>query len=197
MKVTKKQLLISLLVIILSFSATSFGYCEIEDDQYSRDFGVFSGWGSGNLKRQDDYETIPLYFQFGFDAKPFFKKFKLNPPGDIRFIVEPFLNTVVNPDANIEAGCDFILKYSHPITQRLNLYLEIGPGMMYTSQHTTEQGTQFNFCEQGGVGVSFSFSENKAINFGYRYRHFSNLGIEEPNGGVDMEFFLCGITISY
>jgi len=196
-KGTRNDILIVSLVLILFFSITSFGYCESDSQEYSKEFGIFSGWGSGDLKRQDDYNAVPLYLQFGFDAKPLFRKIKINPPGNIRFIVEPFLNTVVSPDSNAEIGCDFMLKYSHPLTQKFHIYAEAGPGLLYTTQHTTEQGTQFNFCEQFGGGIAFFFSENKAINLGYRYRHFSNLSIEEPNGGVDMEFFLCGLTISY
>lgn len=195
-----KKNLCAAAVFILFFLITSFSYADEqradlegsnpEEASYTKEFGISTGWGSGELKRQDDYNLIPLYFQFGFDiAKPF--------GGKLKFILEPFLNTIVSPDSNVEIGNDFVLRYSYPIVQKINLYIDFGLGMMFASQHTSEQSTQFNFTEQGGGGISYAFSKNKSINFGYRFRHFSNAGIKEPNKGIDMDFLLCGITVSY
>lgn len=162
-----------------------------------RELGIMSGWAFGDLKRQDDYEMVPLYVQCGFDIKPLFEKIHINPPGSIDFLFEPFMNTITSPDANAETGLNFMLKYRYPLIQKLHLYAEGGVGLLYTTQHTYEQATQFNFNEQFGAGISFFFAENKSFNVGYRYRHFSNAGIEEPNAGVDMRMILTGISIYY
>ena len=191
-----------IVVALIIFSSASF----LINNSYSQDntekaglkeFSVLSGWASGDLKRQDDYRMVPLLFQFAYDMSPLLKKINFNFPGESRFVLEPFLNTILSPDSNIETGCNFILKYLHPVIGKLKLYIEGGLGLLYTTQHTYEQSTQFNFSEQFGGGLSFLISENKAINAGYRYRHFSNAGIDQPNKGVDMEFIILGITFLY
>jgi hypothetical protein len=169
-----------------------YSYSQSEGNNYKKEFGLVSGWMDGNLKRQDDYQMVPLYLQFGFDITPYKKL-----PGSLKFVLEPFFNSVISPDKNIEIGNDFILKYSQPILKRFSLYVEGGLGMMFTSQHTTEQATQFNFTEQAGSGISYFFTKNKSLNFGYRYRHFSNCDIKSPNKGIDMDGFLVGISILY
>jgi len=197
-----KKIGITVIISILFLSITNLSYCATQSDQsqdtaYTREFGVFTGWARGDLKTQDNYEMIPLHLQIGFDITSYFNKINIRPKGNIKFIVEPFLSTIVSPRSNIEVGNNFILKYCHPITRKVSMYFEGGLGIMFTSLHTFEQGTQFNFTEQFGTGFSYLFSKNKAINFGYRYRHFSNAGIKEPNAGIDMHYFLCGVSISY
>ena len=205
MDVVQKRLSIVLILSIIFFSITSgVAYCDIknvnqeETIEYLKEFGLYSGWANGNLKyQQGDYEMIPLYLQIGFDITSLFNKINIKPTGRVKFVLEPFLNTVISPSSNIEVGNNFILKYSHAITQKISMYFEFGLGLLYTTQHTYEQGTQFNFSQQGGAGFSYLFSENKAINLGYRFRHFSNADIKEPNGGIDMDYFLFGVTVFY
>lgn len=191
------------IVLLFLFFSMQIDVFAVEPSEEAREKGgmselsVMSGWAWGDLKRQDDYEMVPLYVQCGFDIKPLFKKINIDPPGNIRFLIEPFINGVVSPDSNAETGVNFLLKYSHPFLEKLHLYAEGGAGFLYTTQHTYEQATQFNFSEQFGAGFSLFFSENKSFNIGYRYRHFSNAGIEEPNAGVDMRMILTGISIYY
>lgn len=198
-----KKKVIFVIIFILFFSTANSSYCknqnvpEKKGIAQDKEFAIYSGWASGKLKKQDDYEIIPLHLQFGFDITSLFNKINIKPKGNIKFVLEPYLDTVVSPNSNIEIGNNFILKYDYPITQRIFVYLEGGLGMLFTSQHIYEQSTQFNFSEQAGGGISYLFSKNKAINFGYRYRHFSNIGIKEPNHGINMDYFLCGISLFY
>jgi len=197
---SRKRIFIVFGVAFLIFLLNDFCYCEksqAEERKYTKEFGIFSGWISGELRRQKDYNLIPLYLQFGFNVNSFFEKINIKTKGDFKFIYEPFLNTVVSPDANIETGINFIIKYSYPLTQRFNFYLEAGLGGLYYTQHTYEQGTQFNFSEQGGGGVSFFLTKNKVLSLGYRFRHFSNADIKAPNKGIDSEEILCGISFLY
>lgn len=168
-----------------------------EEAAYTKEFGVMSGWAWGDLKTQKDYEMVPLYVQMGFDIKPLLSKVHLKPPGSLNFLFEPFLNTITSPDANIETGVNFIFKYRHPLTRKFHVFIEGGAGLLWTSQHTFEQATQFNFDELYGGGLSFFFAENKSFNVGYRYRHYSNAGIEEPNAGIDLKFITAGISFYY
>lgn len=201
MSFKRKLASVFIFVLLLYFVASNTIDAEQAADKTqaapTREFGVRSGWAWGHLREQDDYEMVPLYAQIGFDAKPFFKKIHLQPSGNISFIVEPFINTIVSPNSNVETGTNFILKYRYPLTQKFHVFFEGGEGLLWTSQHTHEQSTQFNFNGQFGGGISYFFAKNKSFNVGYRFRHFSNASIKEPNHGVDLKFILVGISLYY
>jgi lipid A 3-O-deacylase len=65
---------------------------------------------------------------------------------------------------------------------------------MFTSLHTREQGTQFNFNEVAGVGMHYFFQKNIALTVEYRFRHISNCGIDSPNHGINQHFGVCGLS---
>jgi lipid A 3-O-deacylase len=196
--VHSKRLFVVILILFLVLPFTSYAQTGEVKEEYSREFGIFSGWASGKLKHsQGDYEMVPLHFQIGFDITSLLNNINIEPSGRLKFLFEPFFNPILQPNANVEVGNNFMLKYTHPIIQRFSLIIEGGLGLLYTTQHTFEQGTQFNFSQQFGGGISYNFADNKAISFGYRFRHFSNADIKEPNRGIDMVYILCGVTIFY
>ena len=107
-----------------------------------KEFGLFSGFCKGHLKEKEDYELIPAMLHFGFDLRPVIKN-KSNIL--FEFSLEPFINTVISPDYNIEIGNNFLFKFALPFKERFYPYIEGGLGIIYLSQHTREQDTQFNF----------------------------------------------------
>ena len=157
-------------------------------------FGVVSGYGVAPLdKTSSDYEVIPLLPQFGFDIHPLAEKIHIKPKGLLEFVVEPLMNLVINPGTNAEIGCSFMLRYSDKITSRIAPYFEGGLGMIYTTQHTHKQSTQFNFITQAGLGLQFFLNKHVALTGGYRFRHLSNADIDKPNRGIDSHFGLVGV----
>jgi hypothetical protein len=84
-----------------------------------------------------------------------------------------------------------------PETWKVQPYIKLAAGMLYMSQHTYEQGTQFNFIEYGGAGMHWFFKENIALTAEYRFRHLSNCDIDEPNGGINTSFGLVGIYYKF
>lgn len=189
---------ITLFLFILTISPISYAQTEENKEEHSREFSILSGWAAGKLKYfQGDYEMVPLHFQIGFDITSLLENINVNTQGKLKFFFEPFLNTIIKPNSNVEVGNNFMIKYDYPITQKFSLFLEGGLGILYTTQHTYEQATQFNFSQQLGGGVSYRFAKDKALSVGYRRRHYSNADIEEPNAGIDMDYVLCGVTIFY
>ncbi len=65
--------------------------------------------------------------------------------------------------------------------------LELGVGLHFlsaTSVSTQRQfGTSFQFGDHVGVGVRFG--DKGKYDIGYRYQHFSNAGIKDPNQGIN------------
>ena len=162
--------------------------------KWLREVGLLTGYGTASLDRDADYEVIPVLTQFGFDINPLAKKLHINPRGTIEGVVEPLMNVVINPVTNAEVGCSFLLKYSDHITSRIAPYIEGGFGIIYTTQHTYEQGTQYNFLSQVGVGLQFFLNRNFALTGGYRFRHMSNAGLDDDNRGINHHFALLGVS---
>jgi hypothetical protein len=159
--------------------------------KWLKEIGFMTGYGTASLeKKSADYEVIPILPRFGFDINPL----KGNIGGDLELIAEPIMNVVISPDANAEFGASCLLKYSAHITARIAPYIECGIGMVYTTQHTHEQGTQFNFLPQVGGGIQFFLNKNLALTGGYRYRHLSNAGISNDNSGINHHFLLVGLS---
>jgi len=162
--------------------------------KWLKEIGILTGYGTASLeKKSADYEVIPILPRFGFDINPL----KGNIGGDLELIAEPIMNVVISPDTNAEFGASCLLKYSAHITERIAPYIEGGIGVVYTTQHTHEQGTQFNFLPQVGGGLQFFLNKNLALMGGYRYRHLSNAGISDDNSGINHHFLLVGLSYFY
>lgn len=189
---------ISILFLIFNVSSVSAKNKPSSNPAYFdyafKELGVFSGFHWGSLKEKQDYEVIPAMLHFGFDLRPLIKN-----KSDIlfEFIFEPFVNTVISPDYNAEIGNNFLLKFAFPLTKRIYPYIEGGLGLVYLTQHTREQSTQFNFTDQGGVGITYFLKKNLSLNVGYRFRHISNASIKSPNSGINSDSVILGISFLY
>ena len=154
-----------------------------------------SGYGQAELSKKKDYRIIPLIVDLDFNIKPLTKKFGFNPPSLVQFQLEPFLSLVTTPDSNLEVGTSFLLKLGLlPENWKLQPYVKGGVGMIYISQHTLEQSTQFNFISQLGLGFHYFINKDQALTLEYRFRHLSNASIKQPNSGIDNHFYLFGIA---
>ena len=158
---------------------------------------VLTGFGHGNLNPpQLDYRDQHLAVAFGRDIKPFMqRRWHMHPPGDWDFRWEPFYSHVSSPGRNLEVGCMASLRIGFPTRGRWEPYIAGGTGPMYTSQHTLEQSTQFNFVSYGAAGIEYRCSERTAISMEVWTRHYSNGRIKEPNAGVDTHDWILGYTI--
>ena len=111
--------------------------------------------------------------------------------------MEPFINTILRPETNIEVGCNFLIKYVFPFTEVFQPYIRGGLGILYMSQHTVEQATQWNLLPQIGLGFHSFIDQEIALSGEYRYRHLSNASIKLPNNGIDADLFLGGVAFFY
>jgi opacity protein-like surface antigen len=165
--------------------------------RWLKEIGILSGYARGPLDDKPNYELVPTILRFGMDLNPFINKFGLDTKGLFEIQLEPFINTVVSPNNNVEVGSNFVLKYAFPLTKRFLPYVEGGLGMLYMSQHTREQSTQYNFLPQGGAGLMYFLKDNLALTLGYRYRHLSNNSFKSPNSGINVDMYLAGLSIVY
>jgi hypothetical protein len=154
---------------------------------------LLSGYGGESIET-GHYEIIPILLQFNFDINPVVKKMGIKVGGDFCFVAEPLFNVVINPNTNAEVGCSFLLRYEGPIIPRLKWFFEGGVGTLYTTQHTHEQGSQYDFLPQAGLGLQYSLTKKLALTGEYRFRHMSNAGASSPNHGLNHNFALIGLT---
>ena len=206
----------TLICLAISFNS---GFClaeqkveDISKKSYLKSFSYFTGFAKGELSQKDSYKIVPSIFRFSFDmdkmgigaadivsfiADKGFNKTDLSVKGETEFLAEPFINTIISPDSNLEVGFDLLVKYSYPVTNRISPYFFTGGGVIFMTQHTNEQSTQFNFIPQLGGGISYDLTENRTISLEYRYRHLSNADTKAPNDGINVNMFLIGVTHEY
>ena len=154
-----------------------------------------TGFGQAELIQKNDYRLIPFIVGFDFDMKPLTKRIGFNPTSMVHFQIEPLLALATSPDINMETGISFLFKFGLlPESSKLQPYIKGGSGMVYMSQHTLEQSTQFNFISHAGLGFHWFFEPKRALTLEYRYRHLSNASIKQPNSGIDSHYALLGIT---
>ncbi len=176
-------------LLFFLFAPQSWGIQSIE---------FLTGYIEAPLKSKDDYELLPLFLALNFDGSEFLSKIGIrNTKGEFCGVIEPFINPVISPRYNIEVGVNFLGKYTFSLSERVRPYIKAGVGVVYMSLHTREQGTQYNFLPQVGVGVSYFLNKKTALNFEYRYRHLSNASFKKPNAGIDAEIFLAGLEFVF
>ena len=182
------KIILTLCLIILTSSSHAFELEGIE---------VLSGFFEANLRDRDDYQGIPLFVSLNYDAKPIFEMIGIRTEGKLQFLMEGFANTIISPEANVEVGSNFLIKYVFPLSDFFQPYFKGGLGTLYMSQKTQEQGSQYNFLPQAGVGCHLFFWDDAALSLEYRYRHLSNNSLERRNGGIDANMALAGISFFF
>lgn len=157
-----------------------------------------TGFGWGKLRVKQNYNLVPLIADFDFNLKPLIKKLNISPVQLVQFQIEPFISPVSSPDSNVEIGTSFFFKMGLlPQTSKFQPYAKIGAGMVYMTQHTREQGTQFNFIDQGALGMHYFFKKNTAFTLEGRFRHLSNASTASPNSGINTYFVVAGISYQF
>ncbi len=206
-------MLIVMFILFLSLEAFASDVQNKEEDEkwsfpYTREIGVISGYGHGNLKEKGSYKIIPGIIRLGFNLDsigfgfcdilhPVARSLNIKLKGFTEFLLEPYVNAAVSPDSNVEAGAAIFIKFSYPLTQKIYPYALSGGGVGYLSQHTREQSMQWGFTPQIGAGISYFFRKDTSLSFEYRYRHFSNADLKQPNDGINVDMFLAGISWFY
>jgi len=191
-----KRFALLLIVLYLSSLLTRSANADSAKNKNLAGIEVLTGFSEGDLKGKENYILTPLLLDLDFDLKPLLlQKLNFNPRPLVQFQIEPFISFVSTPNNNIETGTSFFLKVGIlPETSKFQPYVKGGVGMVYMTQHTREQSTQFNFTEQAGIGMQYFFFKNTAFILEGRLRHLSNAKIKEPNIGIDNYFILAGIS---
>jgi len=78
-----------------------------------------------------------------------------------------------------------LTKWNFAPGSKMRPYLELGNGMLFSSQRVPPGASSFNFTTQAAFGVQFFRRENQAFSLAVRYEHISNAGLEPLNPGIN------------
>lgn len=190
----KKNSLFIILLVVGLFVASSV-WAEKTTSKCLEGVEFFTGFAEGKLSEKEDYQLTPFMIAFDFNLKLLTQKINFNPAQLLQFQIEPFISFASSPDTNMETGAAFLFKIGIlPQSAKFQPYIKAGLGMVYMTQHTREQSTQFNFTEQVGVGAHYFFGKNTAFTLEGCYRHLSNASMKRPNRGIETYYVLTGIS---
>ena len=122
----------------------------------------------------------------------------------VEFIVEGAGHYFEQPDKDAAGGTLSALfrwhwwysEHGEQEEPRWTSYLDIGIGLMGTTDDVPEEGTSFNFSPRVGAGVTRLINEDWRLNAGVRWLHVSNGRIwgEDDNPAVDGAVLYLGFT---
>ncbi len=161
-----------------------------------KELNILSGRGTASIDN-GPYQFIPLYFDLCFEMKPVERVLGGGKKTFIEGVIEPVVSYVTGPYDNVEFGVSFLAQVKRELTPRFSLFGIGGVGIIYTTQHTHEEGSQYLFTPQVGCGAQIALAGRISLIFEYRFRHMSNAGLESPNRGINTHQGLVGISISY
>jgi len=78
------------------------------------------------------------------------------------------------------------------------LYGEMLGGMTYGAQSIPEDGSNFNFTQDTGVGLEMQISDGVSWFTGYRLKHLSNAGLfDDDNPAQNENVVYTGVAFSW
>lgn len=136
----------------------------------------------------------------GFEYNPtmLLTSFSIMEIGRWDFYAETQLTTAADPvdgEQEYEGGLNFGVRYSQPLVKDLFVTGAIGAGPHFISVETDLQANGFIFSDNFEMGLAYNVpSIMTQFQLRARWRHISNAGLEEPNGGIDNGFLIFGFA---
>lgn len=100
----------------------------------------------------------------------------------------------INYQTEYEFGGNLGFMFQQPLVKHLNLQAAIGSGPHYVTIDTRRQANGFIFSDNFELGFRWFIPKiQTTVSLNSRFRHISNAGLQEPNGGIDNLFVVFGI----
>ncbi|GEM_PF-287910 len=113
--------------------------------------------------------------------------------GTLEFLIGLFGGWQFKPDTRYLACLTPCLRYSWVTDSRWVPFIEGGAGISSTNIDGPDLTGHFQFNVQGGAGTRYFLTGRTALTFQYRWLHVSNLGLREPNNGINTQMFYIGV----
>lgn len=108
-------------------------------------------------------------------------------------ISQQMLGGSVHPGGSL-VGTSLVMRFGFKPMGRVVPYLDAGSGPVHTTidDNAPEITGHTQFLSQGGVGLQYFVSAQRALVFEYHYFHMSNAGLQQPNHGFNGSMFTVG-----
>jgi hypothetical protein len=73
-------------------------------------------------------------------------------------------------------------------------FVQLGVGVLFTTDEVPVGTSQVNFTPQAGFGIYWTRAIQPSVVFGVRYHHISNAGRVRPNPGHNALYFYSGVS---
>ena len=103
--------------------------------------------------------------------------------------------SLLNFRTDIEFGVNMGISFFVIQSPNLSITAAIGSGPHFITVETGRQSNGFIFSDNLELGSQYELrSVNTTLLLKLRYRHISNAGLKEPNGGIDNFFIIAGLS---
>ncbi len=117
--------------------------------------------------------------------------------GNWELLIEAFVGEQHSPSHATLAGITPVFRYNFATGSSWVPYLEGGAGGTWSEIRDGDLSSDFEFNLLWGGGTRWYATPRTALSIGYRWMHVSNLGLSQPNKGVDAHVFLLGFSRAF
>ena len=182
-----------LALAILFFTGNAGAQTMIQEDSVPQRFktkGFMVGYGKA-VNKETNYKIICLAGDFSWS-------FRKQPRKNFfaAWYFEPQFNPVrSNRPWDLEFGANLGFRTYWKINEQFYFYQMLGSGPHFITADVRRQAKGFIFSDNAALGVFSSLKKNGLfLNTQVRWRHISNAGLKDPNGGIDSWNVLLGVS---
>ncbi len=169
------------------------------------DMAFFLGYALDAGTAGGETRYRPYLFSVRTEWDVNFIKFKKHKAGQFYILNETQVNVafILGADGlpirrvgwDYEFGTHPGIGYKYSITDQSALKLDIIIGPHYISADAQRQNSGFIFSDNFSLGWEHLIDDHTHIEFIYRWRHISNAGLQEPNGGINNNLLMISLGI--
>ncbi|HOJ52696.1 MAG TPA: acyloxyacyl hydrolase [Syntrophales bacterium] len=187
----KRKAIVLIIPLLIAF-VVPFPTGAGERPEKGCEIGIVSGVGTGH-STAGNYHPILLATRLAWDIRKVLPQLAIWN-GNLSFIFEPQVNPAFSPHTDVELGLGLGLRYIYKWSERLAPYLLGTFGPHFITLQDEDQKNGFLFSTAFEAGLCFYLDNSSFFQLGYRFRHLSNGGLWEPNGGLNSHFLTIGYT---
>ena len=114
--------------------------------------------------------------------------------GNLELLLELFGGGQFEPNSRYFVGLTPMFRYNFATGSRWVPFINAGGGVSCTNIDGPDLSGNFQFNLQGGAGTHYFLTERTALTVEYRWLHFSNAGLRQPNHGTNTQMFHIGMN---
>jgi len=195
MKATLTEVVVALMVVLVCQTHAGAAEHGSMNGRTIDEMSFMAGYGEGSIT-EGSYRPILLICRLGYDMNRLIPDLEKHR-GTFSVYMEPQVNPVISPEADLEFGVGLGFKYSYPLTDAVSTHIFGSVGPHYISVVTRDQTNEFLFADTIGAGFTLFLTDNTAFVAEYRLRHLSNAHLGKPNGGINIHCGTIGYTVFF